>query len=301
MFDMTKLHGVFAPIVTPFDENEEIILSDIIYNIKHYNKTNLRGYMPLGSNGEFQGLTDEESFNVLKAVCRNKSEDKVIVGGCGRESAYKTVEFIKKVADCGLDLAFILPPHYFLSKITEKGILDYYIKVADKSSIPIVIYNAPKFSSGLNLSPDLIKIMAQHSNIVAIKNSSSTPNSEYVLATSDQEFSVIAGNIQTFYQGLCDGAVGGVLSSASVFPEYCCRIYELFKLGDLESALKLHSFLNNISVNTVGSLGVSGIKAGMTIRGLKGGHVRLPLIDVTIDEYNNIKTWFEKVKIGELS
>ncbi|MGI6083911.1 MAG: dihydrodipicolinate synthase family protein [Acetivibrionales bacterium] len=301
MFDKTKLEGVFAPIVTPFSEGEEILCNDILYNIEVYNNTKLRGYMPLGSNGEFQGLTDEEALIVLKTVCRNKHKDKIIVGGCGRESAYKTIEFIKKTSDCGLDLAFILPPHYFLSKMTDDAISKYYMKVADKSPIPIVIYNAPKFSAGLNLSPDLIRMLARHPNIVAIKNSSDTPNSEYIKAVQGLGFPVIAGNIKMFYQGLCDGAIGGVLSTASVFPEYCCRIYEYFRAGDLESAKDLHSFLHNISVNTIGPLGVAGVKAGLELRGLKGGHVRLPLLDATADEYNNIKSWFEKNGIEKLT
>lgn len=300
MFDMTKLHGIFAPIVTPFNKAEEILLSDIAYNIERYNNTKLHGYMPLGSNGEFQGLTETESFNVLKIVCKYRHKDRIIVGGCGRESAYKTVEFIKKTAFYGLDLAFILPPHYFFGQMTEKAISGYYYKVADKSPIPIVIYNAPKFSAGLNLSPTLIRFIAQHPNIVAIKNSSNTPNSQYVEATSGLEFSVIAGNIKMLFQGLCDGVVGGVLSTASVFPEYCCRLYECFRAGDFESAKNLHSFIYNISTNTIGPLGVSGVKAGMELRGLKGGHVRLPLLDVTDDEYNNIKEWFEKEKIKKL-
>lgn len=300
MFDVTKLQGVFAPIVTPFNEKEEILYDDIAYNIDIYNNTKLRGYMPLGSNGEFQGLTDEESVKVLKTVYKHKQKDRIIVGGCGRESAYKTIEFIKRVAEYGLDLAFILPPHYFLSKMTEEVLLEYYIKVADESPIPIVVYNAPKFSAGLNLSPDLISKLAKHSNIIAIKNSSDTPNSEYIKATSGLDFYIIAGNIKTFYQGLCDGAVGGVLSTASIFPEYCCTLYEFFRAGDLESAKNLHSFLYNTSINTVGSLGVSGVKACMTIRGLRGGHVRLPLKDVTDQEFDNIKSWFVKEGIEKL-
>lgn len=301
MFDITKLQGVFAPIVTPFNKDEEILFDDIAYNIERYNNTKLRGYMPLGSNGEFQGLTDEESFKVLETVCKYKNKDKIVVGGCGRESMYKTVEFIKRTADYGLDLAFILTPYYFLSKMTEDAILKYYLKVADKSPIPIVIYNAPKFSAGINLSPSLIRKMAEHPNIVAVKNSSDTPNSEYVGLTSDLEFSVIAGNIKTFYQGLCDGAIGGVLSTASVFPEYCCSLYEHFRAGDLDEAKNLHSFLHNLSLNTVGPLAVAGVKAGMTLRGLKGGSVRLPLMDATADEYTNIKVWFEKEGIEPLN
>ena len=87
--------GVFAPIVTPF-LNEEIRYEAFVANILRYNETPLRGYMPLGSNGKFQGLTDTEMLKLLQLMAQNKAPDKVVVAGCGRESAYATVEFIKK-------------------------------------------------------------------------------------------------------------------------------------------------------------------------------------------------------------
>ena len=269
MFDTQRLCGVFAPIVTPFDAKEEIVLVDIAANIMFYNQTDLRGYMPLGSNGEFQGLTDEESLRVLDTVCKYKSNDKLVVAGCGRESAYKTIEFIKRTADLGLDLAFILPPHYFLSKMDDEALSRYYAQIAERSPIPIVIYNAPKFTGGLNLSPELIWLLSQHPNIVAMKNSSNTPNYIYIQATTGMDFCVIAGNIATFYPGLCDGAVGGVLSTASYLPEYCCRLYESFCTGDLDTATELHSFLYELSAATIGPLGVPGVKLGMEMRGLR--------------------------------
>jgi 4-hydroxy-2-oxoglutarate aldolase len=295
MFNTQTLCGVFAPIVTPFDVDEEILMEDIASNIMFYNQTGLRGYMPLGSNGEFQGLTDDESLQVLNTVYKYKANNKIIVGGCGRESAYKTIELIKKTADCGLDLAFILPPHYFLSKMDDESLFRYYVQIADRSPIPIVIYNAPKFAGGLNLSPELIKQLSQHSNIVAMKNSSNTPNNIYIQATRGMDFCIIAGNIATFYSGLCEGAIGGVLSTASYLPEYCCYLYESFCSGDLEIAEKLHSLLNELSAATIGPLGIAGVKLGMELRGLMGGHVRLPLLDVTAGDRKKVESYFKKV------
>ena len=88
---MTKklFKGVFAPIVTVFDKNSNVYTDRIRENIRIYNRTGLAGYMPLGSNGEFMGLTDEEALSVLDAVVEEAHQDKIIVGGCGRESVKK--------------------------------------------------------------------------------------------------------------------------------------------------------------------------------------------------------------------
>jgi len=294
VFDYTLLNGIFAPIVTPFDEHERICYEAIRDNIQHYNATALRGYMPLGSNGEFQGLSDEESIRVLEVVCRYKSEEKVVVGGCGRESAYKTVEVIKKIADYGLDLAFVLPPHYFVQQMTEEHLYRYYNRIADESPIPIVIYNAPKFSSGLQVQPSLAARLFKHENIVALKNSSPTRDKDYIDAAAGESFGVLAGNISKLYPGLVDGVIGGVISTASYLPEYCCELFQNFRAGKTEEAEKMYRFLSSLSAAGIGPMGVAGVKLGMTLRGLEGGHVRNPLIDADKEQWLAIKSLFEK-------
>jgi 4-hydroxy-2-oxoglutarate aldolase len=192
--DKSLLKGVFAPITTPFDDEQNILVNRLIGNIEKYNQTSLKGYMPLGSNGEFQGLTDEESVKVLKAVYQYKAKDKTIVAGCGRESAYKTVEFIRKIADCGLNFAFILPPHYFVDKMSDDALELYYTYIADRSPVPVIIYNAPKFASGILISESLVRILSGHPNIVAMKNSSMHPTESYVKAiASDNDFESLGG------------------------------------------------------------------------------------------------------------
>ena len=90
-----KLSGVFAPLITPF-KDEEIIFKELENNIAKYNLTDLKRYMPLGSNGEYQGLTEEESLKILEIVQKCNASQKIVIAGCGRESAKATVEFIKK-------------------------------------------------------------------------------------------------------------------------------------------------------------------------------------------------------------
>lgn len=296
--DMLK--GIFAPIVTPFDSVERIRYDAMRDNILRYNGTGLRGYMPLGSNGEFQGLDDVECVEVLKTVCRYKSADKVVVGGCGRESAHKTVEFIKLIADFGLDLAFVLPPHYFAAQMTADHLLRYYSRVADESPIPIVLYNAPKFASGLALEPELVARLSAHENIAAVKNSSATPDREYVEAAKRDDFAVLAGNIFRLYPGLEQGVTGGVVSTASYLPEYCCRLFDLYIEGEFSETKRLHSFLTELSAAGIGPMGVPGVKLGMDLRGLAGGHVRNPLMDATPRQRDKVKRLFEANGIARM-
>lgn len=88
-----KLSGIFVPLTTPF-RNESVMYTVLAENVQKFNETKLGGYMILGGNGEYLGLTEEESLKVLKTVIKHKAVDKTAVAGCGRESAYATVEFI---------------------------------------------------------------------------------------------------------------------------------------------------------------------------------------------------------------
>lgn len=295
----SPLAGVFAPIVTVFDGAERLCHEAIARNVRLYNQTALTGYMPLGSNGEFQGLRDREAISILRTVCRERTPGKVVVGGCGRESVMKTAAFIKCVASEGLDYAFILPPHYF-PNITEDGLQKFYFSMADKSPIPIVVYNAPKFTGGLGISPELCARLAAHPNIAALKNSSPLPNSSYIEAIRGTDLQVLAGNIGNFYTGILEGAVGGVLSTASYLPEYCTALYELAVLQKYGDAERLNEFLQDVSKRTAGPLGVPGVKCAMEARGMNGGHVRLPLLDLPKEYRARFADVFAACGIGRL-
>jgi 4-hydroxy-2-oxoglutarate aldolase len=296
-----KLRGVFAPIVTPF-KDEEISYPDLRENILKYNATDLKGYMPLGSNGEYQGLTEAESLKVLDIVERSKAPGKTIVAGCGRESAKASVEFVKKAADSGLDMAFILTPHYFASRMSDEALLRYFFAIADESPIPVVVYNAPKFAFNIVVSPELTARLSEHPNIAALKNSSLVPNIQYLEALpKGSDFHLIAGNIKTFYPGLLDGAIGGVLSTASYLPEYCSRLHRCFESGSLEEAQKLHEFLNELSNSTVGKYGVAGVKFALDRRGFYGGIPRLPLLPLTESEGKSVIDYFVTAGVGDFS
>ena len=292
--------GVFAPIVTVFDQNMEVCPDRIRKNIQIYNKTGLSGYMPLGSNGEFMGLTDDEALKVLDAVVEEADEDKIIVGGCGRESVKKTLEFINKVASHGLQYAFLLPPHYFANQMTDPALYKFFMAVAEDSPIPIVLYNAIKFTGGVNISPALTALLAEHDNIVALKNSSPAPNRDYLQVTEGMQFEIIAGNIGNFYTGMMEGCESGVLSTASYLPEYCSRLYKLVKDGKIKEAEKLSDQLQTISNKTAGKLAVAGVKCAMDVRGMQGGPVRLPLQNLTSMERQRFEEVFESYQIGNI-
>jgi len=294
MTHLENLSGVFPPVASLF-KNEKLALDEMAENIRIYNETDLKGYMILGSNGEFRSLNDDEALQIVDVVAKHKNPNKVLIAGAARESTYSTIEFIEKLSDRGVDYVAILPPHYFVSKMTDELLIQHYSMVADRSKLPITVYNAPKFSAGLLISPKVIAKLAEHPNIVGLKDTSKEDISIYVEAVPrGVEFAVLAGSINKFYDGLAKGAVGGVLSLADYLPQKCCELQQAFLAGDLKKAKQMDEYLRALSSRAAGKFGVAGLKAAMDLLGYYGGSPRLPLVDIADSDKRQLQAVLQK-------
>jgi len=283
-----KLSGVFAPVVTPF-RNDEIFVRALGDNLKKLNKTALTGYLALGSNGEFRSLSDREQIEVLEVFAREKG-NKVVMVGTSCESTIRTIENTKRVAAMGFDFASILTPSYFARRMTEDVLTDFFERIADKSPIPVLLYNAPGFAGGVQLSPKAVSRLARHRNIVGMKDSSPQgPNRFLAQIDSGVKFYVLAGSADFLYPALHLGAVGGILSLANALPAECCRLYKLFRAGKYAEACDLHFRLMRLNGAVSGTYGVAGVKGAMDICGFTGGEPRHPLLPVTAAEKETIR------------
>ncbi|UCG56329.1 MAG: dihydrodipicolinate synthase family protein [Phycisphaerales bacterium] len=271
-----KLSGVFAAVVTPF-RSDEILFDDLRFNLRKLKQTDLAGYLALGSNGEFKSLTDAEQVQVLEVFAEEKA-DKVVMVGTGCESTKQTIEKSRIASQMGFDFVSILTPNYFAKRMDGATLQGYYERVADSVSAPVLLYNAPGFSGGVQIPPQTVYELSQHPNIVGMKDSSATGPAKYLAALSgDAEFLVLAGSTSFFYPSLGLGAVGGILSLANTLPGPCCDLYRLFTQGKYEEARELHFRLVRLNNSISGAWGVAGVKAAMDIVGFKGGQPRHPL------------------------
>jgi 4-hydroxy-2-oxoglutarate aldolase len=270
-----KLSGVFPAVVTPF-ENDEVQYAWLEENLEKLGRTRLKGYLALGSNGEFMSLTQEEQIEVLKVIVKHKGK-KVLMAGTARESTRETISFSQRAAGMGADFVCVLTPHYFARLTNDDVLMRYYIEVADNVPVPVLIYNAPQFAAGVQISASAVKELSAHPNIVGIKDSSPAGMAAFLSATRDcEEFHCLAGSTNFFLTALLLGATGGTLSAANYVPDMCCRLYEAFVSGDLDEARVLHDKLFVINKAVAGKWGVAGVKAAADIMGFRGGAQRKP-------------------------
>ena len=283
-----KLSGVFAPVVTPF-HSDELSLDDLRFNLRKLSESKLTGYLALGSNGEFRSLTDKEQIQVLEVFSQEKG-DKVVMVGTGCESTKQTIEKSKLACEMGFDYVSVLTPSYFAKRIDSATLQSYYERIADSLDIPVLLYNAPGFTGGIEIPLQTLLELSQHPNIVGMKDSSPVGPAKF-LACLDvaEDFHVMAGSANFFYPALHLGATAGVLSLANFLPEPCCDIYRLFTQGKYEQAKKLHCKVIRLNKVISGAWGVAGVKAAMDIIGFKGGQPRHPLRGLTDEARELIK------------
>lgn len=277
-----KLSGVFAPVVTPF-RNDELLLDDLRFNLKILGESEIAGYLALGSNGEYRSLTDAEQIRVLEVFAEEKG-DKVVMVGTGCESTRQTIEKSRIVADMGFDYASVLTPSYFAKQMDGLALQRHFERIADAVSIPVLLYNAPQFAGGVQIPPKTVVALSQHANIVGMKDSASTGPARFLsLLDPEQDFHVLAGSANFLYPSLHLGATGGIVSLANAIPNPCGRLYELFLAREYEKARLLHFKLARLNNAISGMAGVAGVKAAMDLCGFKGGEPRSPLTPVSDD------------------
>lgn len=275
---MKSLKGIFSAIVTPFDNNGHLDIKALKANFSLWNQTGLAGYLVLGSTGEVVHLEEKEKLAVLDAARESIPSNMPMIVGTGMHSTDATVDFTKLAAQCGADYALVVTPHYFKSSMTPVALTNYYHKVADSSSIPVLLYSVPQFT-GLALSPELIAKLAEHPNIVGIKDSSGDMRVlTQTISLVTPEFNVLTGSAPILYPALAIGAKGAILAVGNFAAKLCHQIFEAFNSQQFENARDSQLKLLVLSEQIASRYGIGGIKYAMDILGYQGGYVRSPLL-----------------------
>ena len=282
------LSGIFPALTTPFDKGE-LSLSGLKSNIEKYNQYALSGYVVLGSTGEGILMNDLEGLKAIELVRSTASPGKIVIAGTGTDSTRPTIEFTNKAADAGAQFALVVTPFYYKAQMTAQALEAYYLEVAEKSKIPVILYSVPKFT-GLDLPLQSIVSLSRHPNIVGLKDSSGNVSSlGEILKSCPQDFNVLQGSGSVLYASLALGAQGGILALADMAPGESVEIYKLAKAGDWEKAREIQLRVLTVNQRIVGNHGVPGIKCALDLLGYFGGDPRPPLRPVTSEVKDSIR------------
>lgn len=273
---MSALAGLYTPIITPF-RHDTVDDAAIRRNVERYMHTRLTGLVVLGSNGEAVMVDDQEAERVVAAARSAMPASRPLIAGTGAESTKATIAACKRAANAGADAVLVRTPSFFKNMLTTDVYVRHYVAVAEESPVPVLLYNVSMFT-GVTLPPDAVGLLAQHPNIVGIKESGSDASllADYI-ARSGPEFFVLGGSGVAYFSGLVAGAEGAILALASVVPDHCADIFDLVRAGRITEARAIQRRITPLA-RTVGGLhGVPALKAALDLMGFTGGLPRAPL------------------------
>jgi 4-hydroxy-2-oxoglutarate aldolase len=262
---------VLPALTTPF-ENGDVAPQQLYANILRYERHGLAGYLLLGSTAEAVFLDDDERARLLAAARRAIPSGATMVAGVHAESTRGAIRQARQASDFGADAALVLTPHYFRDRMTDAALVEHYERIADDASIPLLLYNVPKFT-GLTLPPSAAETLSRHPNVVGMKESSGdVAYLREIRSRTADDFAILGGHAGTLVEALSAGAVGGILAAAVAVPEVLVELVEGHPGTDaLQREL-------NPQLDRLMRHGVPGLKAACDYRGLHGGPPRRPLL-----------------------
>ncbi|KAF1845293.1 dihydrodipicolinate synthetase family protein [Cucurbitaria berberidis CBS 394.84] len=286
--------GVYTPLVTFFKEDESLDLDAIKAHIKRMAEGGVAGLVLQGSNGEAPHLDHGERINIIQTTRSYLNElgfttVKLIVG-CGAASVRETLVLISEASQAGADYALVLPPAYWTAAMTPAVVENFFSSVAAEAKIPLLIYNFPGVTSGIDISSDSIVRLAKSNpgKIVGCKLTCGNLGKLQRVwsCLPEDSFAAFAGKSDFMLPGLVAGSNGVIAALANVVPALHVRLLNLWQDGKLQEARQLQSKLSNAD-GALQKVGVAGVKAVIShFFGYGTGRGRRPLGTTTVQALN---------------
>ncbi len=275
---MTNLAGLYPPIPTPFDADERIDFTKLEANLQYWTSQPLDGVVMPGSNSEAAFLSQSERIEVWEHTAPVlKAAGKRFIAGTGAETTAETIHLTTLAAEMGAVATLVLPPYFYKASLTHDALVAHYRAVADASPIPVLLYNVPAFT-GVDFALATFLALADHPQIVGVKDSSSNVVKMVEVLAERPDFQVFAGTGSALLPFLSVGAVGGIMALANVAAAPLRALMNAYQDGDIATARRIQHAVSGLNSAITARFGVSGLKYAMDQIGIYGGPTRRPLL-----------------------
>lgn len=235
-----RFSGVWLPIITPFKDGE-IDYAGYERLVDHYVRAGISGLIPLGTTGESPTIDEAETEALVERTVATVAGRVPILVGVGGNDTRKVVKAVKRLQKHAVQGILSVCPYY--NRPSQDGMREHFIRVAEATDRPILIYNIP-YRTGVNLANETLLALAEVPNIAGVKDSSGIiAQSLDLLRQRAPGFAVLTGEDAFFYTMLAHGGDGGILASAHVETATFLSVYERMVANDHQGALKAWSRL----------------------------------------------------------
>ncbi|MED1792264.1 4-hydroxy-tetrahydrodipicolinate synthase [Brevibacillus nitrificans] len=234
MLQARDLHGIYAPVITPFLPNEELDLNSYRKHVQELLQHNIQGIIVNGTTGESPTVSWEEVvqlFQATKEVVHESGKQLPLIIGTGTNSTVSTVKRTELAGELGADAVLIVTPYY--NRPPHAGVIEHYRR-ASQVGVPVIAYEVPH-RTGLRLNADTVKAVLDLDGVIGIKDSTGNLDLLHELTKGDTK-PVLCGDDVLFLSMMQHGATGGILASSMIQTEKFVEVYELAKQGDFAQA-----------------------------------------------------------------
>jgi 4-hydroxy-tetrahydrodipicolinate synthase len=279
--------GSIVAIVTPFKNgavDEEKLRELVEFQISG----GTDAIVPCGTTGESSTLDYEEHDRVIEIVIRQVGKRVPVIAGTGSNSTAETIELTRKAKEMGADGCLLVTPYY--NKPTQEGLYRHFTAIADAVAIPQILYNVPG-RTAVNLLPETVARLAEHTNIVAIKEATgSLQQASEILALAGDKIDVFSGDDFITFPMMTCGAKGVISVTANIMPAEISALVDAFLAGDLEKARQLHLQMLKINNAMFVESNPVPVKTALGLMGKCSDEVRLPLCPMSDDNKSRLLT-----------
>lgn len=279
---MSEIQGVITAMATVFDEDGEVDLGATRNLARHLVEHGSQGLVVAGTTGESPTLDDEEKLALLDAVLAEVGGEATVILGSGSNDTRHTVELTKAAADHGADAGLVVTPYY--NRPNRAGLRGHFKAVAEGSpDLPLILYNIPG-RVVVNMEPAFLAELALIPNVVAVKQA----NDDEIEQIPGLD--LLAGNDTAFLSVLKAGGTGGILVASHLVGERMLEIYNRFREGDIAEAERIDAGLAPVYEAMAVTVNPIPVKAALEMAGLCSAHMRLPMVEATDTEKQEIRS-----------
>jgi 4-hydroxy-tetrahydrodipicolinate synthase len=294
-----KLRGIIPPVVTPFTADQELDLPQLRSHIDFMIARGVHGIFVLGTTGEFYALDEREKQQVVAEAVDHVNGRLPVYAGTGAETTREVVRLTKMAEREGASGVSVITP-YFL-KPTQAELFDHFRRVAESTTLPVVLYNNPATCAGLSIEPETVARLAEVPHVIGIKDSSGDLQNtiEIIRGTPRERFAVLNGRDTLILAALAAGAHGAIPASCNIAPDLCVGIYESFVRGDVEAARQFQSRLHPIRMAMTLGTGNGAVKEAMALLGRSAGPNRAPVAPLSDEKRQKLRAILEKAGVKD--
>lgn len=283
---MMMFKGAFTALITPFKDGmvDEAGLKRLI---EFQVKNSMDGIVPCGTTGESATLSYEEHERVIETAIEAAAGRILVIAGTGSNSTSETIMLTRHAENAGANAALLITPYY--NKPTQQGLYEHYKKVAEETSLPLILYNVPG-RTGVNMLPETVARLSEIKGIAGIKEATGDLKQvSDVLEFAGKGFSVLSGDDFTTLPLLSIGGHGVISVTSNIVPRDVSAMVNGFLSGNIEKAKKLHYRLEPLNRAMFLETNPIPVKTAVSLMGMAEEEFRLPLVRMSAKNRARLK------------